>query len=228
MSSSDTARSAAVHLAVHSIEAGTTISLGSGRAVFALVDAIAERWPGGAPIRATVASALTAARAERAGIPIVDLTGTVQIRTAYDGADEVDDQLRLIKGGGAALLREKLLLAAADHVVILAEAPKRVERLGQTRTLPVEVVRYGWQTTAERVEALTGSSTLRCQDDGTPVVTDEGHFLLDVPVPQGDIEAIASTLKGTLGVVEHGLFLHEADEVLIGNDDGGVTTLRRS
>jgi ribose 5-phosphate isomerase A len=224
----DAARSAAVQIAVQMVEEGSTIGLGSGRAVFALAEAIGRRWPEGpVPVRAVAASDLTAERARAARIPLMDLTGDVRIDVAYDGADEVDDDLGLIKGGGAALLQEKLVIAAARRVVILVESNKQVARLGSTRSLPVEVVRFGWQTTAGRVEAITGSSTLRTDDTGSPVVTDEGHYLLDVPVPDGDLDTIASSLKSTLGVVDHGLFLHLTDELVIGHEDGTVTTTRR-
>ena len=125
------------------------------------------------------------------------------------------------------LLREKLVLAAARQVVIVAEAAKLVDRLGTTRALPVEVVRFAWPATRNRLLDLVPAATLRTSLDGTPFVTDEGHHLLDCAVPDGDLDALATGLKVTLGVVEHGLFLTQADEVLLGRPDGRVQVLRR-
>ena len=129
--------------------------------------------------------------------------------------------------GGGALLREKLVLAAARRVVIVAEADKLVDRLGATRALPVEVVRFAWPTTRARLLDLLPTATLRQTPDGTPFVTDEGHHLLDCAVPGGDLDTLATALKTTLGVVEHGLFIDQADEALVGNPDGSVQTLYR-
>ncbi|HEV2918690.1 MAG TPA: ribose-5-phosphate isomerase A, partial [Actinomycetota bacterium] len=137
----DPARAAAVAAARRRIEPGMTVGLGSGRAVFALIDVLGATWDPPAPLRAVAASSRTEARARAAGIDLVDLDGGRVLDLAVDGADEVDPALRLLKGGGGALLREKLVLAAARHVVIVAEAPKLVDRLGATRALPVEVVR---------------------------------------------------------------------------------------
>jgi len=223
----DPARAAAVAAVRERIEPGMTIGLGSGRAVFALVDLLATTWPGRRPLRAVVASSRTEARARAAGIELADLDTGRALDLAVDGADEIDPALRLLKGGGGALLREKLVIAAARHVVIVAESPKLVPRLGTTKALPVEVVRFAWPTTRARLLDLLPSATLRQTPDGTPVVTDEGHHLLDCTLPDTDLLALATALKSTLGVVEHGLFPDQADEVLLGQPDGGVRVLSR-
>jgi ribose 5-phosphate isomerase A len=158
---------------------------------------------------------------------LVTLDDDLTLDLAVDGADEVDPDLALLKGGGGALLREKLVLAAARFVVIVAEAPKLVDRLGTTRALPVEVVRFAWPTTRRRLLGLLPTATLRRAPDTTPVVTDEGHHLLDCQLPDGDLAALAAAVKSTLGVVEHGLFPDQADEVLLGQPDGSVRVLRR-
>jgi ribose 5-phosphate isomerase A len=224
----DPARSAAVAAARPRIEPGMTIGLGSGRAVFALIDLVGATWPPPRRLRAVAASARTEARARTAGIELVDLDTDRPLDLAVDGADEVDPALRLLKGGGGALLREKLVLAAARHVLIVAESPKLVDRLGTTRALPVEVVRFGWPTTRHRLLDLLPAATLRPAQDGSPFVTDEGHHLLDCDLPAAtDLESLAPALKSTLGVVDHGLFLDHADEVFLGRPDGSVQTLRR-
>ena len=223
----DPARAAAAAAARTRIEPGMTIGLGSGRAVFALIDLLAATWSSSRPLRAVVASARTEARARAAGIDLVDLDTDRVLDLAFDGADEVDPALRLLKGGGGALLREKLVLAAAGHVVIVAESPKLVDRLGATRPLPVEVVRFAWPTTRRRLLDLVPSATLRRTPDGLPLVTDEGHHLLDCAIPDGNLATLATALKSTLGVVEHGLFIEQADEVLLGHPSGTVRLLHR-
>jgi ribose 5-phosphate isomerase A len=223
---SDPARRAAVGVARERIEPGMTIGLGSGRAVFALIDLLATTWSSPEPLRAVAASARTEARARAAGIELVALEGERALDLAVDGADEVDPQLALLKGGGGALLREKLVLAASRAALIVAEAPKLVDRLGATRPLPVEVVRFAWPTTRRRLLDLVPEATLRRAETGDPFVTDEGHHLLDCAIPDGDLSALAAAIKATLGVVEHGLFPETADEVLLGASDGSVRALR--
>jgi ribose 5-phosphate isomerase A len=198
-----------------------TIGLGSGRAVWAVLDLVRGR-----DIRAAAASSRTEELLREAGIEVVEPDGSFTLALAIDGADEVDPDLGLIKGGGAALLREKLLVSAAERFVVVAEASKQVARLGETRGLPVEVVRFAWADTRRRLLEVVPSAELRTGDDGAPVVTDEGHYLLDVEIPKsGDLEELAAELKAQVGVVEHGLFLGMTDLALLGNDDGSVTTL---
>jgi ribose 5-phosphate isomerase A len=223
----DPARAVAVDAARERIEPGMTIGLGSGRAVFALIDLLAATWTAPRPLRAVVASSRTEARARAAGIELASLDDDLTLDLAVDGADEVDLHLALLKGGGGALLREKLVLAAARRVVIVAEAPKLVDRLGTAKALPVEVVRFAWPATRHRLLGLVPSAALRTAPDGAPFVTDEGHHLLDCQIPAGDLATLATALKTTLGVVEHGLFLTQADEVLLGHPDGRVRVLRR-
>jgi ribose 5-phosphate isomerase A len=224
---SDPARVAAVAAARSRIEPGMTIGLGSGRAVFALVDLVGSTWSSAPRLRAVAASARTEARARAAGIELVTLDSDLTLDLAVDGADEIDPRLALLKGGGGALLREKLVLAAARQVVIVAEAVKLVDRLGATKALPVEVVRFAWPTTRRRLLSLVPSATLRRTPHGLPFVTDEGHHLLDCAMPPGDLPTLAAALKATLGVVEHGLFLDHADEVFLGHPDGRVQVLDR-
>ena len=195
-----------------------TIGLGSGRAVWTIVEGLR----GAGDLRAAAASTRTEELLREAGIEVVEPDGSLRLDLALDGADEVDPGLGLIKGGGAALLREKLLVSAAERFVVVAESRKRVDRLGETFLLPVEVVRFAWGDTRRRVLELLPEADLRTED-GSPVVTDEGHLLLDCRIPpEGDIEELAAELKATVGVVEHGLFLGMADLALLGNDDGSV------
>jgi ribose 5-phosphate isomerase A len=224
--STDPAREAAARAAVERIEPGMTLGLGSGRAVWRTIELIAERWPDGPPVRSAFASERTRAIAAEAGIEAVELDGDTRLDLAIDGADEIDAQLGLVKGGGAALLREKIVVAAAERFVVVAEERKRVGRLGETFRLPVEVVRFGWPDTQRRVLELVPSCELRATEEGGPVVTDEGHHLLDCDLPpEGDLAQLADALKGTIGVVEHGLFLGMADEALLGRPDGSLVVV---
>jgi ribose 5-phosphate isomerase A len=195
-----------------------TIGLGSGRAVWATLELLRGR-----DIRAAAASSRTEELLLEAGIPVVDLDGTVRLELAIDGADEVDPELGLIKGGGAAMLREKLVVKAAERFVVVAEATKKVPRLGKTRRLPVEVVRFAWRDTQRRLLSLVPAADLRHSERGDTVVTDEGHFILDCELPgSGDLGALGQAIKAEVGVVEHGLFIGMTSLALLGNDDGSV------
>jgi ribose 5-phosphate isomerase A len=220
----DPARAAVVAAAAERLEPGMLLGLGSGRAVWALVHVLGERWVGRHP-RAVVASSTTEALAASAGFEVVELDGTVTVDVAVDGADQLDRGLALIKGHGAALLREKLVVGAATRFLVVAERAKLAERLGHGCLLPVEVVRFAWPDTRRRLLTLVPEATLRVGPDRAPVVTDEGHLLLDCELPPGDLRALAAAIKATLGVVEHGLFLDQADEAILGLPDGSVEIL---
>lgn len=214
------AREAASAAALELIEPGMALGLGSGRAVWRVVERIGERWPEGPPLRAVVASEITRARAGEAGIEVVDLDGSVALDLAIDGADEIDPELRLIKGGGGALLREKIVVAAAERFAVVAETGKRVDRLGESFRLPVEVARFGWRDTRRRLADLFPAAVLRTAGDSA-FLTDEGHHILDCAIPRdGDPDELAAALRGVPGVLEHGLFIGMADEAILGTPDG--------
>jgi ribose 5-phosphate isomerase A len=220
------AREAAARAAAELVSAGMTIGLGSGRAVWATI----AHLPRGT--RAVAASERTREVAHEAGIEVLDLDGSFELDLALDGADEVGPGLGLIKGGGGALLREKIVISAARSFVVVAEASKKVERLGQGFRLPVEVVRFGWQDTRRRLVPLLPDAELRMSEDGSePYLTDESHYILDAAIPESidpaGLAELAISLHGVPGVVEHGLFLDMADLALLGNDDGTVERLER-
>lgn len=220
------ARAAAAAAALELVEPGMAIGLGSGRALWAVVEGIGRQWPDGPPLRAVVASDRTGELARSAGIEVVELDGSLTLDLALDGADEVDAHLGLLKGGGGALLREKIVVCAARRFVAVAEEHKRVERLGRSFRLPVEVVAFGWADTRTRVLGLVEDAVLREEED-RPYVTDEGHYILDCRVRgDGALPDLARALESTVGVVEHGLFLDLADEVLLGRPDGSVERMR--
>jgi ribose 5-phosphate isomerase A len=218
----DPARVAAATAATELVEPGMLIGLGSGRAVWKLTELLGAR---GDSIRAATASNRTAELASGLGIEIVELDGSVELDLALDGADEVAPDLGLIKGGGGALLREKIVVCAARRFVVVAETPKKVERLGEHMRLPVEVTRFAWRDTRRRLAKLLPDAQLRA-DEGTPYLTDEGHYILDCVVPpDAHAAGLDLALKRIAGVVEHGLFLGMAERALLGRPDGGVDVL---
>jgi ribose 5-phosphate isomerase A len=216
-------REAAAEAAARLVEPGMTIGLGSGRAVWAVVERLREG------TRVVVASELTRSKAARARLDVLELDGTFELDLALDGADEVDGSLGLIKGGGGALLREKIVISAARRFVVVAEASKKVDRLGERFRLPVEVVRFGWRDTRRRLGHLLPDAELRSIEEGSdPFVTDEGHYILDAPIPPGtDPADLADALARVPGVVDHGLFLDMAELALLGHPDGTVERLER-
>jgi ribose 5-phosphate isomerase A len=225
----DAARAAAAAAAVELVSPGMTVGLGSGRAVWKLVELLGRRDELlGGGIRVVAASSRTDEMARSEGFEVVGLDGSLELDLALDGADEVDGSLRLIKGGGGALLREKIVVSAARRFVVVAESRKRVERLGEGFRLPVEVVRFAWRETRRRVGALLPDASLRLARDGESFVTDEGHFILDCTLPgDTDLSSLDRALKQLPGVVEHGLFIGLAERALLGRPDGSVEVLER-
>ena len=230
----DIARTAAAQAAAELVRPGMTVGLGSGRAVWKLVELLGRRVDeggdlAGGGLRAATASSRTDELARSLGIEVVELDGALELDLALDGADELDSQLRLIKGGGGALLREKIVISAARRFVVVAETPKKVERLGERFRLPVEVVRFAWRDTRRRLTGVLPDATQRRAEDGQAYVTDEGHFILDCELPaDADLDALGTRLKQIPGVVEHGLFIGLAERAVLGRPDGGVELLERA
>lgn len=222
----DPARAAAAAAAADRVRPGMALGLGSGRAVWATMELLARR-DELAGLAVVSASSITDRLATDYGFSLFELDGVARPDIAIDGADEVGPDGGLLKGHGNALLREKLIAVAARYVVVVAETRKLVDRLGQERTLPIEVVRFGWTDTLRRLRQQVGEVTVRT-DGGGPLVTDEGNHLFEIRIQRGvDAAALAATLERTVGVIEHGLFLDMADEVLVGAPDGSVDVLRR-
>jgi ribose 5-phosphate isomerase A len=224
----DPARAAAVGAARERIEPGMTIGLGSGRAVFALVDLLAATRPAPLRLRAVVASSRTEARTREAGIELVTLDDDLALDLAVDGADEVDPGLALLKGGGGALLREKIVAAASRRMIVIADGSKRVDTLGRF-PLPIEVVPFGLGATLRAVEAAAaalgarGAFELRRSRPGEPLVTDGGHYIVDAHLGRIERpEALAAALAAIPGVVEHGLFLGLATGAVLATEKGLV------
>jgi len=206
------------------VEDGMTLGLGTGSTVYWTLRAIGRRVAGGLRVRGVPTSRGTEATARNLGIPLVTLEDVPRLDLTIDGADEASPALDLVKGGGGALLREKLVALASDRRVIVVDRDKLVERLGRG-AIPVEVVGFGWRQTAARLERLGGRPELRLAG-GLPFVTDEGHRVLDCTFgPVDDPAGLEAALKAVPGVVESGLFVGLADTLVIG-DDGGAVEVR--
>lgn len=212
------------------VEDGMRLGIGTGSTAEAFIRALGERVAGGLRVTGVATSERTAALCASLSIPIVTLEATPVLDLAIDGADELDAALRLVKGGGGALLREKIVAAASDRMIVIADASKRVDTLGAF-PLPIEINGFGMMSTflAIREEAsmlgLDGEITLRHRGGG-PFITDSGHLILDASFGRiPDPEALSSTLHAIPGVVEHGLFLGLATIAILASEDGVETLM---
>ncbi len=222
MSDIDAQKKAAGETAARLVESGMVVGLGTGSTAAWFVRALGAR---GLDITCVATSQATAELALSLGMKIVELGDTRPIDLTVDGADEIGPGLSLIKGGGAALLREKLVWEASRRCVVIADAAKQVQTLGRF-PLPIEVVAFGHKTTALRIcdalsECEIGIAPRLRMKDGQPVRTDGGNLIYDVACGRiAEPAALAFALKSVTGVVEHGLFLDLADEALIGTVEG--------
>lgn len=213
--------------ALEFVEDGMTIGLGTGSTAKFFVEGLAEEVADGLMVRGVPTSEETRRLAESLGVPLVPVEQVDRIHLTVDGADEIDPDAQLIKGGGAALLREKIIANASDLMVVIADPSKQVEVLGSF-PLPVEVTPFGFTITAKKVfDALKMAGVKRPKIDvrqasgNKPLVTDGGNYILDCQcsvIP--DPAYAASLLAAVPGVVEHGLFIGLARTVIIGSDDG--------
>jgi len=209
------------------VQDGMTLGLGSGSTAEIFIEHLGERVAGGLKVQGVPTSEASAACARENGVPLVDIDKVSRIHLTVDGADEVDPMFTLIKGGGACLLREKIIAAASDKMVVIVDESKMVETLGKF-SLPVEVDPFGVTLTAEQIyDALqksgcqNGQTTLRQNKEGTgPLVTDGGHYIVDckceeIPAP-GETAHLLNMIPG---VVEHGLFIDLSSVVIVGEPD---------
>ena len=213
-------KQAAAAKAVTFIKDGMVVGLGTGSTAAKMVDLVGEKVAAGLRITGVPTSEATAAQARNLGIPVVGLDKVSIIDLTIDGTDEVDPKGRLIKGGGGAHLREKIVASLSDKMIVIAEAKKKVDQLGAFK-LPVEVVQFVAPALKPKLEALGCRPELRQTKDGTPFVTDEGNYIYDCDFGKIDEpESLALELSNMPGVVEHGLFIGFADTIIIGTDDG--------
>lgn len=223
--SNENEKEAAARASVRFVNDGDVVGLGTGSTAAYVVKCLGERVQAGLKIVGIPTSVRTRDLASGLGIPLTTLDECQQIDVAIDGTDEFDPQLQLIKGGGGALLREKIIASASRQFVIIADSSKQVPVLGAF-PLPVEVIPFAEALVAKKIEAMGAKVSVR-QCDGKAFVTDEGHHILDCRLGQiPDPPALARKLSNTPGVVEHGLFIDMATVVLMGKGDD-VVELRR-
>ena len=222
----DQEKQIAAQAAAQLVESGQIVGLGSGSTATCFVRMLAERVQQGLKIMGIPTSQATKELAEQLGIPLTTFEAHPEIDIDIDGADEIDPQLNLIKGGGGAFLREKIIASVSKRFVVIADSAKQVQTLGKF-PLPVEVVSFAQSLIAPRIEKLGANVALRLRTGGMPYVTDEGHHILDCTFGAiADPPALAARLREIPGVVEHGLFIGMAEMALIGRD-GKVSQLRR-
>jgi ribose 5-phosphate isomerase A len=210
--SADSERRAAGEAAAALVKDGMLLGYGTGRAAAAALEAIARR---GLRVRGVPTSERTAALCRELGLALTTLEETPALDLCIDGADEIDPRKQVLKGGGGAMVREKLVALASRRRVILAEESKLVPRLGATRGLPIAVVAFGWSGTLRRIEEILPGAARRAE------LSDDGNVLVDAPIPaRADPRALADAVKRVPGVVDHGFFLDLSLEVVVGGPGG--------
>jgi ribose 5-phosphate isomerase A len=226
ISALDLEKQTAARAAAEMIQPGSIVGLGSGSTANWAIRFLGERVRNGLEIIGIPTSQKTKLLAELLGIPLATLDEYSQIDIDIDGADEIDPQLNLIKGGGGALLREKIIASASRRFIVVGDSSKQVAHLGKF-PLPVEVIPFAQSLISKRIAALGAQVSLRTSANANPYVTDEGHHILDCTFGEiADPAALAKELRSIPGVVEHGLFIGMAELALIGKD-GGVVQIRR-
>jgi len=222
-------KKAAAEAAVHLVQDGMVLGLGTGSTAAYFVSALGRRVAEqGLRITGIPTSDETASQAHSLRIPLTSFAERVLIDLTVDGADEVESgTLFLIKGHGGALLREKIVATASKRLIIVVDETKLVDRLGSLMAVPVEVVQFGWQATARYLTELGGKPSLRLGVGQKPFVTNGGNYILDCAFgPMANPKEVAHHLDHVVGAIEHGLFLGLAKEVIVAGRDG-VKTLKK-
>lgn len=222
--SKENAKKAAGYAAAKFIQDGMLIGLGTGSTAFYFIEALIERCSTShLKISAVATSERSAQQAKAGGIPLYDINKVTSLDLTVDGADEIDHQKRMIKGGGGALLREKIVASISKEMVVVIDNNKLVEQLG-VYPLPVEITPFAHQLTASRISKIGCHGTFRKDNTGNLYTTDNGNYIIDIAFPQGcqSPERIHTALKAIPGVIETGFFFNLAGRIVIGYPDGRV------
>ncbi len=210
----DQEKEAAARASLQFVKDGQVVGLGTGSTAACFIQLLGEKVKSGLRIRGIPTSIRSKELAESLGIPLTTLDECQEIDVTVDGADEVDPQLRLIKGGGGAMLREKIVASATKQMIVVADASKQVQFLGKF-PLPVEVIRFARALVAKKITALGAQVQLRMDASGKPYVTDENNHVLDCRFGEiRNADRLATQLSEMPGVVEHGLFINMASVAL--------------
>jgi ribose 5-phosphate isomerase A len=206
------------------------VGLGSGSTVYYAIHKLAQEIRTGAllDIKAIASSRQTEKLANKLDIPLLTFHDTQNIDLTIDGADEVDKYLNLIKGGGAAHLREKILVQASNKFIVIVDESKISVKLGEKWAVPLEVAKFAYPVIESFIESINGEPELRTFESGSPVVTDEGNYIIDANfgIIRNPFE-LAEKLESRAGIVEHGLFLHLASKVIVAGKDGIKVMVRK-
>ncbi|OQW36757.1 MAG: ribose 5-phosphate isomerase A [Nitrospira sp. SG-bin1] len=207
--------------AVEFVHDGMVVGLGTGSTAKHMVLALGEKVRRGMKLRGVPTSAETAALARQAGIPLIDTENRWEIDVAIDGADQVDRDFNLIKGGGGALLKEKIVAASAKQFIVMVDHTKQVAVLGGSFPLPIEVIPFGWGSTAREIESLTKSRVVLRERNGVPFRTEAGNLIVDAHIDRierpGELETALNLIPG---VVETGLFVGRTNVLIVGTPQG--------
>ena len=217
----DHLKKAAALKASEFVRSGMVVGLGTGSTAKHLLVALGEQVKAGMKLRGVPTSQETAVLAQQAGIHLIDAENRWDIDVAIDGADQVDPNFNLIKGGGGALLKEKIVAASAKQFIVMVDHTKQVPVLGGAFPLPIEVIPFGWGSTAREIEALTKSRVILRERNGAPFRTEAGNLIVDVHIDRisqpGDLETALNLIPG---VVETGLFVGRTNVLIVGTPQG--------
>ena len=217
----DSLKKAAALKAIEFVRDGMVVGLGTGSTAKHMVIALGEKVRTGMKLRGVPTSQETAVLAKQAGIPLIDSENRWEIDVAIDGADQVDPNFNLIKGGGGALLKEKIVAASAKQFIVMVDHTKQVPVLGRSFPLPIEVIPFGWGSTAREIETLTKSGVVLRERNGTPFKTEAGNLIVDAHIDHIDQPAeLETTLNLIPGVVETGLFVGRTNVLIVGTLQG--------
>lgn len=214
----------AARAAIEYVKDGHVVGLGTGSTARHMILMLGEWVKAGLTIKGVPTSLETAELAKQAGIPLIDAEDRWEIDVAIDGADQVDPDFNLIKGGGGALLKEKIVAASAKQFIVMVDYNKQVSVLGGSFPLPIEVIPFGWGSTARKIETLTSSRVVLRERNGVPLQTENCHFIVDVHIDRidqpGELETALNLIPG---VVETGLFVGRTNVLIIGTPQGVQT-----
>jgi len=220
----DNLKKAAALTAIEFVRDGMTVGLGTGSTAKHMVMALGEKVRAVMKLRGVPTSRETAELARQEGIPLIDQNNAWIIDVAIDGADQVDPGFNLIKGGGGALLKEKIVAASAKQFIVLVDYTKRVPVLGGSFPLPIEVIQFGWGSTSREIEALTKSRVVLRERNGTPFKTKAGNIIVDVHIDRiNQPRELEIALNNIPGIVETGLFVNRTDVLIVGTAQGVQT-----